>query len=134
MRAMELEEAEEIPQSDQTRVKGSGRRKVALGPGYSQLDWLRNSRRLSQPLPREISQSELERHATRDSAWVVVRGRVYDVTPYLKYHPGGVEKLMSGAGKDATRLFDKYHSWVNIEFLMERCFLGYLEPDEKPRK
>ncbi len=27
------------------------------------------------------------------------------MTPYLKYHPGGVDSIMKGAGKDATQLF-----------------------------
>ena len=36
-------------------------------------------------------------------------GRVYNVTPFLKYHPGGKAQLMKGAGIDCTALFDKVH-------------------------
>eukprot|EP00958_Prasinococcus_capsulatus_P019636 scaffold2441_cov413-Prasinococcus_capsulatus_cf.AAC.6 len=32
--------------------------------------------------------------------------------------------LMQGAGKDATKLFDKYHRWVNYEFLLEKFLIG----------
>jgi cytochrome-b5 reductase len=34
-------------------------------------------------------------------------GRVYNITPYLKYHPGSVEEVMKGAGKDCTSLFNE---------------------------
>mmetsp|Transcript_9582 Transcript_9582/g.15021 ORF Transcript_9582/g.15021 Transcript_9582/m.15021 type:complete len:82 (-) Transcript_9582:177-422(-) len=30
------------------------------------------------------------------------------------------------AGRDGTSLFDKYHQWVNIDFIMEKCLIGYL--------
>lgn len=37
---------------------------------------------------------------------------VYNVTPYMDYHPGGEEELMKAAGKDGTDLFDKvWQSW-----------------------
>lgn len=37
-------------------------------------------------------------------------GRVYNVTPYLEYHPGGIPELMRGVGRDATDLFDEVSS------------------------
>lgn len=41
----------------------------------------------------------------------VLRGRVYNITPYLRFHPGGVPLLMKAAGRDGTALFNKYHAW-----------------------
>ena len=29
------------------------------------------------------------------------------MTPYMEYHPGGIEELMRGAGQDGTLLFDE---------------------------
>jgi cytochrome-b5 reductase len=49
---------------------------------------------------------------------------VYDITPYLNFHPGGRDILLKAAGKDGTALFMKYHPWVNIGALMEKCLLG----------
>lgn len=43
--------------------------------------------------------------------------QVYNVTPYLDYHPGGADILLKTAGKDCTALFNKYHAWVNIDGL-----------------
>lgn len=34
-------------------------------------------------------------------------GKVYDITRYMMYHPGGRDELMRGAGMDATFLFMK---------------------------
>lgn len=52
--------------------------------------------------------------------------QVYNITPYIKFHPGGVVYIMKGAGRDATLLFNKYHAWVNADMLLENCLLGYL--------
>ena len=32
-------------------------------------------------------------------------GKVFDVTRYIDYHPGGRDELLRGAGVDATALF-----------------------------
>ena len=45
-------------------------------------------------------------------------GNVYNITPYLDYHPGGIDEIMKGAGIDATGLFQEIHSWVCNEFLV----------------
>lgn len=34
-------------------------------------------------------------------------GRVYNISPYLKFHPGSASELMRGAGKDCTDLFNQ---------------------------
>jgi len=109
---------------------GNGRNKVALKPGFSQMHWM--MRVQSEPnlsgrdgrAPRRIPMSEVAMHATEEDAWTVFRGRVFNITPYLHYHPGGVEILMEGAGKDCTELFDRYHSWVNAEGMIGALYLG----------
>lgn len=45
--------------------------------------------------------------------------QVYNITPYLKFHPGGVADLMMGAGGDCTALFSEYHAWVNGHGMLE---------------
>lgn len=89
----------EVTPSDQMCVKGSGRRKVALPPGRSQLDWVRKSAVMRPLRPRPITLLELRKHATRKDAWLSVNFSVYDVTPYVEYHPGGINMILSGAGK-----------------------------------
>ncbi|AMD22273.1 HGL067Wp [Eremothecium sinecaudum] len=61
----------------------------------------------------------------KDNNWCVIKGRVYCLTDYLDFHPGGVDILLKNCqGKDATALFDRYHRWVNVERLLEFCAIG----------
>jgi cytochrome b involved in lipid metabolism len=87
------------PPSDQMRASGTGRRKVPLPPGRSQLDWIRNSRALPLPSSKRYTSFEVKKHRQKEDAWTVVRGMVFNITPYLEYHPGGIEMIMAGAGK-----------------------------------
>ena len=36
-------------------------------------------------------------------------GKVYNITPYMKFHPGGVDDLVKAAGIDCTILFDEVY-------------------------
>lgn len=51
---------------------------------------------------------------------------MYNLTPYMKYHPGGAKILVAVMGKDGTKMFDRYHPWVNIDFLLSGCLVGRL--------
>ncbi len=75
-----------------------------------------------------MSREELAQHASPEDAWGALHGRVYNLTPYLRFHPGGVAVLTKAAGRDMTDLFNKYHPWVNAAALMERCLIGRLAP------
>ena len=49
-----------------------------------------------------IPWSELGKHTTRESLWLLIDDTVYDVTELLASHPGGTGPLLKYAGKDAT--------------------------------
>ncbi|KAG2579300.1 hypothetical protein PVAP13_6NG244624 [Panicum virgatum] len=57
-----------------------------------------------------FTMAEVREHASRDSAWIVVRGSVYDCTTYLEDHPGGANSILINAGTDCTEEFDAIHS------------------------
>lgn len=50
-------------------------------------------------------------------------GMVYNVTPYMDYHPGGEAELMKAAGIDGTELFDQVRKGMEKE---HRRFHGTL--------
>lgn len=52
-----------------------------------------------------VSPSMLKEHRTRDDAWSAFNGKVYNITSYLPYHPGGEKELMRVAGRDGSKLF-----------------------------
>ncbi|KAK6187721.1 hypothetical protein SNE40_005681 [Patella caerulea] len=117
------------------RIKGDGsspaRVKVALSPGRSLMDWIRLGRS-GQDLTSvngqvlDVTEEELSKHNTQEDGWLSLRGKVYNVTPYMEYHPGGIDELKRGLGKDATQLFDEIHKWVNAESMLEKCYVGRL--------
>jgi len=105
-----------------SRRGGSRQRRMSrLNP----LEWSAASAAASATTPRrEIAMAEVREHRTERDAWIAVRGKAYDVSTYLDYHPGGARELMRGAGLDATALFEEYHRWVNAEGLLRRCLVG----------
>ena len=46
--------------------------------------------------------SDVARHKSKDSLWVVNKGKVYDVTDFAKRHPGGEEILLEHAGQNVS--------------------------------
>ncbi|KAL7943300.1 hypothetical protein V8C42DRAFT_330295 [Trichoderma barbatum] len=117
-------------------------RQVMLTPGHSPLDWARISgpnadlRGVASSTPyMRVTPSMLKVQTGRKGkdAWMAISGKVYNVTPYAKFHPGGVPELMRGAGRDGTKLFGEIHPWVNYETMLAACLVGLLvdEPDGK---
>ena len=112
---------------------GRVREKIALQPGFHLMDWMRlmdKMTRSSGTANRKISLQELSEHSSEYDCWTAYKGKVYNITQYLPYHPGGKKILMQGAGKDSTDLFDKYHKWVNIASILTKCNVGILMSDE----
>ncbi|CAF9916161.1 MAG: hypothetical protein ALECFALPRED_010538 [Alectoria fallacina] len=115
-------------------------KKVLLDPGHSPLDWAHLTTNPPTPtflrgadVPPQLIRvppSALNWHNGRKGrdAWGVWQGKVYNLTPYMKFHPGGVGELMRGAGKvgDGERLFNEVHPWVSWENMLGECLVGIL--------
>jgi len=69
---------------------------------------------------------EIASHNTAESCWIVVNGKVYDVTSYIDRHPAGAQTILDYCGKDATQAFARYHS-ASAWQLLEQYFIGYVE-------
>lgn len=82
----------------------------------------------------------MAQHCREDDFWCILHGKVYDLTAYLEYHPGGPDILLEYAGKDISAAFgkqgcffssslplvDDHHAWVNYETLLDTCLRGFL--------
>ncbi|KAJ9314385.1 hypothetical protein DTO271D3_5362 [Paecilomyces variotii] len=57
----------------------------------------------------KLTGADIAKHDSKDSCWVIVHGKAYDVTEFLPEHPGGQKIILKYAGKDATEEFDPIH-------------------------
>jgi len=109
------------------------REKVALAPGFGPLDWaaLKTSGKDLRGVDTlvRVTPSMLKEHRTSEDAWTAINGKVYNITPYLPFHPGGEKELMRVAGRDGTKLFSLTHSWVNVDMMLDSSLVGFLVSD-----
>lgn len=61
------------------------------------------------PATRVITSAELAEHKAPDDAWVAVSGHVYDVSKFMRLHPGGAAVLRAVAGRDVSKEFFEMH-------------------------
>ena len=57
--------------------------------------------------------AEVAAHPNAASCWTAINGSVYDITPFINSHPGGVEAILNTCGIDATALFETQHGGQN---------------------
>ncbi|XP_059315988.1 cytochrome b5 [Lycium ferocissimum] len=79
-------------------------------------------------LTKLFTMEETSLHNTKDDCWVVIDGKVYDVSTYLDEHPGGDGVLLDATGKDATDEFEDAGHSKDARELMEKFFIGELDP------
>jgi predicted heme/steroid binding protein len=69
-----------------------------------------------------------DQHLLLDDIWVIVHGKVYDLTQFLPEHPGGQRIIMKYAGKDATSAFEPIHPPDIIQrFLAPEVCMGSID-------
>lgn len=78
------------------------------------------------PRGTAVTLDELQKHNTKDDVWIAVAGKVYDLSKFLRVHPGGANILRSVAGRDATEEFFALHRG-DVLAKYERLVVGPLE-------
>lgn len=53
--------------------------------------------------------AQVMQHKTPTDCWTTVSGGVYDLTPFVNQHPGGVENIIKICGIDGTTAFSAQH-------------------------
>jgi flavocytochrome c len=79
-----------------------------------------------------LSADEVAKHTSEKDCWVILNGKVYDVSEFLPDHPGGKKAIMLYAGKDASEEFNMLHAAnVLTKYLPAAACLGVLGPKSK---
>jgi fatty acid desaturase/predicted heme/steroid binding protein len=78
---------------------------------------------------KTIRWEEIRRHNNEQSPWLVINGKVYDVTEFQTRHPGG-DMILLGAGRHATELFLSHHPSKVIESnMLDKYYIGDVEEE-----
>ncbi|CAF3468869.1 unnamed protein product [Fusarium graminearum] len=81
----------------------------------------------------EYTVKQVVEHNKPDDAWLIIHGNVYDVSKYIRDHPGGADVLVEAAGLDASEDFDNAgHSEDAFEIMEDLC-VGKVKGFEKKK-
>ncbi|KAF9238802.1 cytochrome b5-like heme/steroid binding domain-containing protein [Melanogaster broomeanus] len=80
-------------------------------------------------MAKVITYAQLQANSTKDSLYVLLHGKVYDVTKFIDEHPGGDEVILAEAGKDATEAFEDVGHSDEARALLPDMLLGEFESD-----
>lgn len=64
--------------------------------------------------------------------WITYQGKVYDITEFIKHHPGGTHTIMMGAGGDVEPFWKTYtvHEAIEVQNLLSKYQIGILTKEE----
>lgn len=66
---------------------------------------------------------EVAKHNTEQDAWVIINGKVYDLSNFAQKHPGGAQVILEHLGTDVSEIFNgvSKHTPQIKEHLKEHC-------------
>uniref|UniRef100_A0A673MWM0 Fatty acid desaturase 2 n=1 Tax=Sinocyclocheilus rhinocerous TaxID=307959 RepID=A0A673MWM0_9TELE len=74
---------------------------------------------------------EVQKHTKSGDQWIVVERKVYNVSQWVKRHPGGLRIIRHYAGEDATDAFNAFHPNLQlVRKYMKTLLTGELEASE----
>ncbi|XP_038891897.1 cytochrome b5-like [Benincasa hispida] len=79
-----------------------------------------------------FSLKEVAEHNNHKDCWLIISGKVYDVTKFLEDHPGGDDVMLSATGKDAIDDFEDVSD--NAREMMDQYYVGEIDASTIPKK
>ncbi|KAI9037572.1 cytochrome b5 [Aspergillus affinis] len=80
---------------------------------------------------KEFTLDDVNAHKSKTDLWVAIHGKVYDVTKYIKDHPGGIDVLVDVAGQDATQAYEDVGHSEDANEILETFLVGTLKDAEE---
>ncbi|PKU63784.1 cytochrome b5 isoform X2 [Dendrobium catenatum] len=75
---------------------------------------------------------DVSKHSATKDCWLIIHGKVYDVTPFMDEHPGGDEVLLAATKKDATNDFEDIGHSNQARELMDKYCIGKIDASTIP--
>ena len=82
----------------------------------------------SKPGRKFTDLNEIFENNTKESLWLLIDNKVYDVTNFK--HPGGKQILLQNAGQDATTQFEDISHSPKADEYMKDLYIGDFEPED----
>ncbi|XP_012941605.1 fatty acid desaturase 2 [Aplysia californica] len=87
--------------------------------------------KVSRPL-KEVTWGEVKEKTSKDAMWVVIDNEVYNITNWVKRHPGGERVLKHYAGQDATDASKAFHNDLGlVKKYMKPIHVGSVKESEQ---
>ncbi|EFB15322.1 hypothetical protein PANDA_012887, partial [Ailuropoda melanoleuca] len=86
-----------------------------------------------QGVETSVTYYRLEEVAKRNSMkeiWLVIHGRVYDITRFLNEHPGGEEVLLEQASAGASESFEDVGHSSDAREMLKQYYIGDVHPND----
>ncbi|KAJ6486481.1 cytochrome b5-like heme/steroid binding domain-containing protein [Mycena vitilis] len=78
-----------------------------------------------------VTLAELRANNTKAKLWILLHGKVYDVTKFLDEHPGGDEVIIAECGQDATEAFEDVGHSDEARELLPNMLVGDFEQNSE---
>ncbi len=85
-------------------------------------------------MPRFLTKEEVSAHDKASDCWIIIKGNVYDVTRFIRAHPGGIQSILVHAGDDCTEEFLALHGESYLETFHGIELVGSLKGASPPPK
>ena len=78
-------------------------------------------------MPKLITVTELAKHNKKGDCWVSIDGKVFDVSTFIKDHPGGQQILLRQGGTECSELFHEFHNKRVLKKFGAKLYIGDLD-------
>jgi len=80
-----------------------------------------------------FTRAEVVKHAESKDTWIIIHDNVYNISSFLREHPGGEEVLLEQNGRDATEPFEDIGHSTDARQMMELYKVGELAEEERKK-